>query len=245
MSKKIILWIVWILAVLWVSNAQTLTLSTEWDGTFWYGCLVPVDVYVDTNWEEISAMDLIIKSSMDYKDFENTNIFPYYFSPVKNWEWLIHIVWFTVDPSERFIWTGKIWTLYFQHNNSDIDAAIKLLFLWEWELLDNNLSIAWWIDVLKNVEDLYIKFSSDLPTCDDTSVQGMLSSIDWFSDKTFDDVLNDTMSKINSKYPEHNNIIWWMNNNMCAILLGILIILVFVVIYKVLSNKRHALKWNM
>jgi hypothetical protein len=64
--------------------------------------LVPIDVYVDTQGQEVSAMDLMMETSLSYKDFVPTTIFPYYLPPVVRSNGLLHIVGFTVDPSERF-----------------------------------------------------------------------------------------------------------------------------------------------
>jgi hypothetical protein len=54
--------------------------------------VVPIDVYVDTNQQEVSAIDLVMETSLIYKDFVPTNVFPYYLPPVVRSNGLVHIV---------------------------------------------------------------------------------------------------------------------------------------------------------
>lgn len=71
--------------MLWVVNAQTITFDVQWNWDFWYGCIVPIDVYVDTRWKEITAIDLVISSSMEYKDFEKNRNVPILFFTKNKW----------------------------------------------------------------------------------------------------------------------------------------------------------------
>ncbi len=251
MKKKIGLLIVSLCLILWFVNAQSITFDVQWDWEFWYGCLVPIDVYVDTQWQEVSAMDLMIETSMEYKDFENTNIFPYYFPPVVKNNWLIHVIGFSVEKNERFNWNEKIWTLYFRQKDKSIDWALKMFFLWEWETIDSNLSIAWWIDVLRQVGDAYVKFSEDLPACEDEIINQELEQIDGYADKDYDDALQETLNQIEKEHPSADDGIddeWWIMNNgrlyLCIWIGVVWLIVVICVIYKILSNKKKNTQWN-
>jgi len=103
-----IIW-VWI----WFVWAQSISFVPQWGSNFWNGCTVPIDVYINTNWQEISAIDLMMESSMDYVDFVPSDFVPYFLKPIVKQNGLIHVVWFTVDPSERLNWEWKMWTVYF------------------------------------------------------------------------------------------------------------------------------------
>lgn len=164
---------------------------------------------------------------------------------------MIHIVWFAVDQSERVVWSGKIWTLYFQNKGNSIDGSLKLLFLWEWETVDSNLSMAWWIDVLKQVWDAYVRFSEDLPSCSQESVNSKLAEIDGFADKNPNQQLNDTMDEISNKYQVQNSTSQNFvsdekesNLRICGGIWLLLLIIIFVV-YKILSNKKWKNKWSI
>jgi hypothetical protein len=37
---------------------------------------------VDTQGQEVAAMDLVMETSMEYKDFVPTELFPYFFPPI-------------------------------------------------------------------------------------------------------------------------------------------------------------------
>lgn len=251
MKNKIWILLVSLCLCFWYVSAQSIDFQVQWNWEFWYGCLVPVDVYVDTQWQEISAMDLIIETSMEYKDFQKTNALPYFFPPMIKWNWLIHIIWFSVEKNERFNWKEKIWTIYFTQKDKSIDWALKVLFLWEWETIDSNLSVAWWIDVLRQVGDAYVKFSADLPACEQQIIDEKLGQIDWYSNKDFDESLQEIMNQIELDHPSAENKIndeWWIMKNwwmyFCVWLGVILLIVVICVIYKILSNKKKNSQWN-
>jgi len=229
-------------------SAQSITFDVQWDWEFGYGCIVPIDVYVDTQWQTISAIDLIFESSMKYKDFENTDNFPYFFPPLVKENGLVHIIWFTVDESERFKWAWKIGTLYFQQKDNSADGAVRLYFLWEWETIDTNLSIAWGIDVLKQVWDAFVKFSRNLPKCDVQQIESDLSNIDGYADKDFEGSLNETLNQVAKDHPSP---IWGIisKSNMKSwifVVCGcIILIVIILVIYKILSNKKESSKWSI
>lgn len=248
MKKKIWLFIVSLFSICGFALAQNITFGVQWDWNFWYGCIVPIDVYVDTQWQEISAMDIIFESSMEYKDFENTDLFPYYFPPAVKDNWLVHIIWFTVDPSERFNGAGKIGTLYFQQKGNSIDGAVKLYFLGEWETIDTNLSMAWGIDVLRQVWDAFVKFDENLTKCTQENIESELSDIDGYADKDFTEAVNETFDQVAKDHPSPaDNIIKKLNTKSWIILsiCCILLLLIIFIVYKILSNKKESSKWSI
>lgn len=236
-----VIW-VWI----WCVSAQSISFVPQWGSIFWYNCIVPIDVYINTNWQEISAIDLVLESSMDYIDFVPSNFVPYFLKPVVKANWLIHVVWFTVDPSERVNWEWKMWTIYLKPRQWDIDWIVRLYFLWEWETSDTNLSVAWWVDVLKDVWQVSVTFSKDLPSCFDEAKNDnysdsnkVESKIDWwFAGLTYDEVLKSTMKTIDKKH-------WTASFGLvlCHNILWIILILILLIIILLLL-KRKKDKWN-
>ena len=236
-----IIWL-WI----WFVWAQSISFVPQWGSIFWNGCTVPIDVYINTNWQEISAVDLVMESSMDYVDFVPSDFVPYFFKPVVKGNWLIHVVWFTVDPSERLNWEWKMWTVYFSPRQWDIDGVVRLYYLWEWETSDTNLSIAWWEDVLKDVWEASVKFSNDLQPCIHESGNGSAeenvqieNKIDWwFAELTYDEVLENTVKTIDKKYWKTS--FWQICSHRIIWIFLILILLIIIL----LLLKKEKNKWN-
>lgn len=213
-----------------ISFSQNISFSVEGDGNFGNGCVVPVDVYVDTEWQEISAVDLMMETSLTYKDFVPTEeMFPYFLPPVTRSNWLLHIVWFTVDPSERVIWSGKIWTIYFEQKSWFPDGTVRLYFLWEWNTTDSNLSKVGGVDVLKKVWDANVVFSPDLPACIH-EVAAVISG--GFAGISYQQSLDSTMQKIYDKYWKISFWLFLQNNIFFVIAFFLLIILVLVLVYR-------------
>jgi len=233
---------------IWFVGAQSISLEPQWNWVFWYDCMVPIDVYMDTNWYEISAIDLMIESSMEYKDFVPSDLIPYFFKPIIRDNGLVHIVWFTVDPSERINWEWKIWTVYFLPNEWDSDWIVRLYFLWEWETTDTNLWIAWWIDVLKEVWQASVRFLTDLPSCavknSDNISNDKIEAVEvqitwWFETLTYEEVLDNTIKTIDVKYSSHS---FWdcLTGRMWVFVISILILLIIIL----LLLKKVKNKWN-
>ncbi len=224
------------------SFAQNISFSVEWEWIFGNWCLVPIDVYVDTQGQEISALDLMMETSLMYKDFVPITTFPYYLPPVVRSNGLLHIVGFTVDPSERFNWSEKIWTIYFEQKEWFNDGTVRLYFLWEGNTTDTNLSKAGWIDVLKSVGDAYVTFSDDLPVCE----HGAAIITWWFAGISYQDALNSTMQKIYEKYGKLSFWSFLQNNIFFVIALLLLIIVILVLIYRkqLLSYFHKDIVWK-
>lgn len=240
---------------MWFVCAQSISFVPEWDWVFWYNCLVPIDVYVDANWQEVAAMDLVMETSLKYKDFVPTEFFPYFFPPVIKGNWLIHIVGFSVDTSERVTWRGKVGTLYFEQNDGAIDGAVRLYFLGEWKTADTNLSILWWIDVLKEIGSAYVTFSDELEPCeivntveetDENNTEEIQNEniISWgFSDKTQEEIFQETFEKIEAKY--ETNMTKNIKNKVIVISLFILLLAVLLLLIKnILSFEKESGKWK-
>ena len=237
-----IIW-VWI----WFVWAQSISFQPEWDWVFWYGCTVPIDVYVNTMWQEIAAMDLVIDSSMDYVDFVPSDYIPYFLKPIVNDKWLIHIAWFTLDSSERLHWEWMVGTLYFKPKIWDIDGIVKLYFLWEWNTNDTNLSIAWGVDVLKDIWQAVVSFSDALPSCITENINNTSDSLDnvesdleivwWFSNLTYDEVLENTIKTIDEKYWNDLS----KKDYKCFLMIWFCIVILIIFI---LLLKRKNNKWN-
>lgn len=244
MKKFIICVFLLCISLFWIASSQTIALVPQWEWTFLNWCDIPVDVYIDTNWQEISAIDLMMETSLDYVDFVPSEIFPYFFKPVIKSNWMIHIVGFTVDPSERVVWSWKLWTLHFSQNNWSSDWIVKLYFLWEWETVDTNLSIAWWVDVLKSVSDAYMAFPSNFQACENNiknvelANQSELSYVSWwFSNLSYDDVLDQTVKKINKTYGK--------SQRLFAVIMILLWLIVLVLLMKViLLFWKKSNKWK-
>lgn len=155
-----------ILSILTISsfaNAGYLSLEpSNWKYSSW--CTVWIDIMMDPKWEQISATDIIVESSMQFIKFEPTKLFPYFF-PAKTIDNLVHIVWFTSWPSQRVNQAWVIWKIYFKPSSkTDSDWSIKFYIKKQWETTDTNLSIWWWIDVLNKAQNWFYTF--DGTNCD-------------------------------------------------------------------------------
>lgn len=240
---------------IWFVGAQSISLEPQWNWVFWYDCVVPIDVYIDTKWQDVAAVDLVMESSMDYVDFVKSDFVPYFFKPIVKENGLIHVVWFTVEQSETIKWFWKMWTIYLLPQKWDTNWILRLYFLWEWETSDTNLSIEWWIDILKSVWEANVIFSKDLPSC---NIKKSVDDLDWnnenldeqivwwvdiqitwwFANLTYDEVLENTIKEIDKKYWStsflqilRDNIIW------------IFVIFILLIIILLLLKKRQN-KWN-
>jgi hypothetical protein len=187
-------------------------------------------------------MDLMMETSLVYKDFVPSTLFPYFLPPVIRANGLLHVVWFTVDPSERFIWSGVVWTLYFEQKPGFNDWAVKLYFLGEWKTTDSNLSKAGGIDVLKSVWSADVIFSADLPACKHWAA--VVSG--WFAGMSYQESLDWTMQKIYQRYGEVSLRTFLQNNIFFVIALFLLIIVILVFIYRkqILSYFNKDFVWK-
>ena len=261
--KKFLYSIVSIVLGIWFVWAQSISLIPEWDGVFWKNCLVPIDVYVDANWQEIAAMDLMFETSLNFVNFVATwDTFQSFFPVVKSNN-LFHIVGFSVDASERAKWLWKIGTLYFSPKEGDMDWVVRLYFLEEWNTTDTNLSILWWIDVLKDVLNAFVSFSDDVESCenvDDEDEFGGKDEENWevpvneqnvyYAHElweqswgmSYEEELAATMSKI-SNNSEHKSHIDVLKKNIWIMIL-LLIIVVVLLINAILSFRKESSKWK-
>lgn len=216
-----------ILIMLSVTSAAEISFDPA-SGSFGNDCIVPVDIVVDTTDKTISATDIIMESSMEFVDFVPTKVFPYYLSP-KILSNIVHIVWFTVDESQRFNWKSVIWTAYFkQRLSSDSDWSIRLYFENKWNTTDSNLSIAWWVDVLDSVGSAYYTFDWN-----DSCIHEVSDIKWWINDASLDE----TLSKI-EKDQSANKVMLFISSNIYALSLA-LIVIIFVVFY-LWKKKKHA-----
>ena len=183
--KKLLVWIVWILAVLWVSSAQSLTLSTEWDGKFWYWCVVPVDVYANAQWLEIDSIDLYITYNMEYLDFVPSNEFLWnYFYP-NNWDnWLY--IWGIIWMNNYNTWSWKIWTIFFKQKSNFIAWSVEI---------NKNSTNFWsrWKEILNDVSNLEVAFVDTLDACEHDS---SLSITGWYNGKDAESVKQEIINEM-------------------------------------------------
>lgn len=242
-KKILMLLLVGFLSLASFSFSQNISFSVEGDATFGNWCPVPIDVYIDTEGEEISAVDLMMETSLTYKDFVPSTVFPYFLPPVTRSNGLLHIVGFTVDPKERVVGSGKIWTIYFEQKPGFLDGTVRLYFLGEWNTTDTNLSKVGGVDALKRVGDAQVKFSSDMPACEHNAA---LIVTGWFAGMSYQDSLNSTIQKIYEKY---GKISFWMflqNNIFFVLAFFLLIIVILVLVYRkqLLSYFNKDLVWK-
>lgn len=135
--KKLFIWIVWILAILWVSSAQNITLRLDWDWKYWMWCIVPVDVYANADWQEVDSIDLRILSDFEFIDFIPSKDFLWsYLKPTISWN--LVAIWGVLWTNDYNTWYWKIWTLYFNVEDKKL-WYVEILFNWQWDMYDTNM----------------------------------------------------------------------------------------------------------
>lgn len=219
------------------ANAWELSLQpSDWKYSPW--CMIWIDIAMDPKWEQISATDLVIESSMQFVKFEATKLFPYFFPP-KTIDSIVHIVWFTSWPSQWINTKWIIWKIYFkQKNKSDLDWNIKFYFKKIWDTTDTNLSIGWWIDILQNTQNWFYTFNGT--ECDypekETIVQ-KTSNID------FEESLEQTMKKVEKDYVkaqrknELKKLQKFLEGNKIYIISLFIVIIILVAYFKIFKWK--------
>lgn len=241
MKNKILISILFIIAMFGslsfvnYSDAQTIWFSYISGQNFGKGCTVAVDVTMDAMWKKVATTDIVLESSMKYLDFiPNKSLFTYYFPPITRSNWLIHIVWFTVLPSQIITWSGSVWTLFFEANPTDMDASIRVYFLWTGNTTDTNLSFGW-VDQLQSVWQA--NFVMDQTSC----VHNVAVITWWFAWLTYQESLDDTINQLNWDFKRDRIMTFILS--YWILVISIILIILFVIIYRkkilLLLKKRH------
>ena len=190
------------------------------------GCLVAVDVIIDTSEQAIAATDVVIETSLEYIDFvPNKTLLPNFFPP-KVSDYSIHIIGFVSNPKATVKGSGSIGTLFLkQKNSTDADGNLKLYFAWLGKTYDSNLSVLWGIDILEKAWEGMYRFV-DTATCeypaDSTIVGG-------FAHMSAEKALSKTINALKRKERlSRRNIVPWIT---------ILIIISILFIYR---KKKHS-----
>jgi len=224
--KKLILFLFGAILFFWMSFSSNLSLSpSEW--SVWKWCLIPVDIMLDTLWEDVSSVDIILNSSMAYVDFVSWKLFPYSFPPKVYDNWRIHIVSFALDKNNLINWTGKIWTVYYKASDMVSDWFVRFYVKGEGETVDTNVSKIWWVDTLKTTLNAFYKF--DGTSCINSDV---IEVTWWVSHMSYDEWLNDVLDDINSDF---------MLNKVIYISYYVVPLFIFILIIFLFIRKR---KWK-
>jgi len=136
--KKIFLWALWLWFLFSFSYGAVLSLSpSEWKIP--ENCIQAfnVDLYME-NWEETLAMDLIVKSNMEFVNFEKWSVFKYSV-PSRTEGDTTYLVLFNGKGLEISEW-GVVWKLYYNTTNVD-DPYIEFVFNEVWDTRDTNVAI--------------------------------------------------------------------------------------------------------
>jgi len=160
-TKLLMLSILSIITISSFANAWELSLEpSNWK--YSPGCMVAIDIMMDPAWQQISATDIVLETSMQFVKFEPTDLFPYFYGPIiDNKTNIISIIWFTaLWPSQRVSKSWSIWKIYLKpKNKSDTDWSVKFYFKNKWNTTDTNLSIGWWVDVLESTRNWFYTFN--------------------------------------------------------------------------------------
>ena len=126
----------------------------------------------------------------------------------------------------------RIWTLYFQANETDPDGSVKLYFLGTGNTTDTNLSYGW-VDYLQSVGQAHVVM--DQTPCIH-EVAPVLSG--GFAGVNFEDSLKQTVEKIN----EHVRKPWYVEYSVLLVssFVVVLLLILFVLYRKqtILSIKK-------
>jgi hypothetical protein len=85
-----------------VSMAASITFSPD-HGEIVPGCLVAVDIVVDTQGQGIATSDIMIQTDLEYIDFvPSKELFPHFFPP-RVTERGVHIIGFIANPKQPIV----------------------------------------------------------------------------------------------------------------------------------------------
>lgn len=225
---KYILGIAMILTMIGTSIAAEITFSPD----AWKikpGCLVAVDVMIDTAGQAIAATDVVVNTTLEYIDFVPTKeLFPHFFPPIVN-NSTIHIIGFISNPKATINGSWSIGKLFLrQKNDTDIDGKLTLYFAGTGKTHDSNLSILWWIDILEKKSEGMYNFVEDA-TC---AYPADYDIVWWFSHMAPEDALNKTIKTIQRQQR-------FTRRNILPLLALLITIIVLFVIYK---KRQHSWK---
>lgn len=217
--KKILLWTLLLWFLFSFSYGAVLSLSpSEWKLA--ENCVQEFNVILRMNeWEKALAMDLLVKSNMEFIDFENGSLFKYAVPP-REYEdamyfWLFN--WRGLETTEWWL----VWKLFYSTANVE-EPYIEFVFDWLWETTDTNLSI-WWKDILEDTLPGRYTISADMD-CDTPVVIKMNSS---------DDDMEAFIENYQKDHKSEKFLIFWNTNRWYILwIMWLLIIIIVLVSYK-------------
>lgn len=227
MKKRLFILIVWILAVLWVSNAQTLTLLTDWNEKFWYWCIIPIDIYADAGWQSVDSLSLIINSKLTFFDFVPSTWFVWHFlKPASVWQ-SVFLKWFASIWSIS-TWVWKIWTIYYMNQLWDTSADVYFSFSWQWIKWDSDLYNRW-VDVLKSVATAVVYLDENISCNEENNMVITWWMVNIDNDEHISQILDDLNEEYNSLHGSNLSFMRILYNNWIISLI-VLILIVFILI---------------
>lgn len=156
--KKIVLWVLWLWFLFSFSCGAVLSLSpSKWNIP--ENCIESFNVNLNMDdGDEALAMDLIVKSNMEFINFEKWELFKYSVPSRVDWDTmyfaLLNGKWLEISQ-----W-GVVWTLYYNTTNVN-DPYIEFVFDGVWNTRDTNVAIEW-RDILKDVISGRYTISEDM-----------------------------------------------------------------------------------
>lgn len=186
MKRKIFTLLMVMLCLVGITKAQSITLQAQWE-KFGKWCLIPVDVYVDTAWENIYTAWITVRSSLEFVDFVlGTWAFPHVTPPVVS-EDLVKFVTLINISEWAFNWQWKMWTVYYKWGDQDWIYEINLIADW---IDKSKLNDNYWTDYLTESSWTAIEISDSVDSC----VSEDNLSVEWgFGDQTYDEAIESLM----------------------------------------------------
>lgn len=236
MKRKIFTLLMVMLCLVGITKAQSITLELSWWEKVWKWCLIPVDVYVDTEWVRIDTTSIFVKSNLKFVDYVSTWIFPHVLKVLDSDD----MIWFvsSVDLTKwSFDWNSKIWTLYYLADWDEWNLYwIELLYDW-WDT--TSALFKWGVNYLKWPSWVGVIISSDMDECVNEN-----QVIDWwYWDLTYDEAVDLMITSMT----EEQNVIqknYRLNKILSLLKIYWPIVLIIIALAFVLLYYKKRSKWK-
>jgi len=201
MKRKIFTLLLCVLCLCWLTKAQVIELEPQWDGTYGKNCLIPVDLYVDTEWEWIFNVWVYIQSDLEFVDFvlDTWWIFSH-MTPIEIDGDIVSFAAFEALWKDVFVWESKIWVMYYKWWDNKSDHLIEVLFDTGSDMTSSIINWGW-INIMRRLSSRFVKISDDVESCGIKSVDEI--DIEWWvAHLSYDEAMDKLISWIEEDWKQ-------------------------------------------